>query len=666
MSDSPRLVTCGLPYTNGSCHLGHLRTYVPADMYVRYLRHRGEEVVFICGSDNHGTPIVVSAEAQGTTPAELSRRYHDHFDATFRRMNVVFDHFGMTDGPTNHNRTQAIVKVLEERGYIYKERVQQSYCPNCQRFLPDRYVKGLCPHCGAEARGDECDQGCGKHLEPGEIREPICTVCNTEAQLREQEHYFFRLSTFAPFLVEHLAGLQGTANARNYAQGWVREGLRDWCITRTLDWGVRYPGRDDLVVYVWVDAPIGYISFTEEWAAAHGTDWKRYWCGGGEITHFIGGDITYHHCIFWPALLKAAGFGLPTAVVASGMLKVDDHKFSKSRGYVVWTNEDYLDLGLPADCLRYYLLAYTSHTKELNFSWRAFADRVNNELVNTFGNFVHRTLHFAHTRLGGVPTCSPREDVIVEIRQAVTAIDEAMEAYEFKTAVDAVLALAASGNTLIQSNAPWKLIKTDPDAAAQVIADALQVVRALAVLIDPVMPETGRTIWEMLGLPDSIENERLEDCTRPLPPGPLAMPTPLFSRIEETQVERLDALLAARVAEAESRSCTPSDEGPLLSFDEFARMELVVGRVITAEPIKKSKKLLRLVVDIGTEERQIVAGIAQFYTPDELVGTDVIVIANLAPAVLFGIESRGMVLAAGDEASILVPKRTVAPGTRVR
>ncbi|KAF5065708.1 Methionine--tRNA ligase [anaerobic digester metagenome] len=484
--------------------------------------------------------------------------------------------------------------------------------------------------------------------------------------MREQEHYFFRLSSFAPFLEEHLEGLQGTVNARNYAQGWVREGLRDWCITRTLDWGVRYPGRDDLVVYVWVDAPIGYISFTEEWAAEHGTDWKRYWCGSGEITHFIGGDITYHHCIFWPALLKGAGFGLPTAVVASGMLKVDDHKFSKSRGYVVWTNEDYLDLGLPADCLRYYLLAYTSHTKELNFSWRAFADRVNNELVNTFGNFVHRTLHFAHTRLGGIPACPPREEVLNEIRQTLTAVDEAMEAYEFKTAVDAVLALAASGNTLIQSNAPWKLIKTDADAAAQVIADALQVVRALAVLIEPVMPETGRAIWSMLGAPGAIADERLASCTTPLTPGPLVMPTPLFSKIEDKQVAELDALLAARVAEAESRSCKPSLEEPPLSIDEFSRMELVVGRVLSAEPIKKSKKLLRLVVDIGAEERQIVSGIAQFYSPEELVGTDVVVIANLAPAVLFGVESRGMILAAGDEASLLVPQRSVAPGTRVR
>ena len=234
-------------------------------------------------------------------------------------------------------------------------------------------MEGICPHCGTPARGDECDQGCGKHLEPGEIKEPVCKVCGTKAEFRDQEHYFFRLSEFKDFLLPFLENLRGTSNAKNYAIGWIKDELHDWCITRTLDWGVKFPGSDDLVVYVWVDAPIGYIAFTEEWAKKTGNDWKRYWCGENRVTHFIGGDIIYHHCIFWPALLKGAGYGVPHAIVASGMVKVDDHKFSKSRGYVVWTNDDYLDKGLPADYLRYYLLAYTSHTKELNFSWKVFS-----------------------------------------------------------------------------------------------------------------------------------------------------------------------------------------------------------------------------------------------------------------------------------------------------
>jgi methionyl-tRNA synthetase len=290
MRERPVLVTCGLPYTNGPCHLGHLRTYVPADFYVRYLRRSGEPVVFICGSDNHGTPIVVSAENAGVSPRALSEKYHAHFHQTFTRMGVIFDHFGMTDDPTNHQRTRSMVNRLIENGYVYSKIIQQSYCRKCRRFLPDRYVEGICPHCGMPARGDECDQGCGRHLEPGEIREPTCMVCGTKAESRDQEHYFFRLSEFKDFLLGYLDTLSGTLNARNYALGWVKDELRDWCITRTLDWGVKFPGRDDLVVYVWVDAPIGYISFTEEWAEQAGTSWKDCWCGEPtRITHFIGG-----------------------------------------------------------------------------------------------------------------------------------------------------------------------------------------------------------------------------------------------------------------------------------------------------------------------------------------------------------------------------------------
>ncbi len=349
------------------------------------------------------------------------------------------------------------------------------------------------------------------------------------------------------------------------------------------------------------------------------------------------------------------------------MVKVDDHKFSKSRGYVVWTNEDYLDLGLPADCLRYYLLASTSHTRELNFSWRAFADRVNNELVNTFGNFVHRTLHFAHTQFGGIPAVAASAPVLAAIEETRAAVDEAMTAYEFKNAVDAVMALAAHGNNLIQANAPWKLVKTDPAAAAQVIADALQLTKALALLVDPVMPEAAGRIWSMLGQPGKVTDHLLDETTVRLAPAPLALPTPLFARLEEKQVAGLEALLATRVAEAEGRAAcgAAAPEAPL-TIDEFSRMELVIGRVLQAEPVRKSKKLLRLVVDIGREERQIVSGIAGLYAPEELVGRDVVVIANLAPATLFGIESRGMILAAGDEASLLVPLRPVAPGTKVR
>ncbi len=657
------LVTCGLPYTNGPCHIGHLRTYVPADFYVRFLRMLGEEVVFICGSDNHGTPIVVSAEEAGVTPRALSEQYHQHFRDTFLRMGVEFDHFGMTDDPANHNRTREIVSTLLRKDFIYPAVVQQSYCPKCHRFLPDRYVEGTCPHCGKPARGDECDQGCGRYLEPGEIQDPTCMVCGSRAENREQEHYFFRLGRFQEFLTGYLAHVGGTANARNYALGWVKEGLRDWCITRTLEWGVRFPGRDDLVVYVWVDAPIGYIAFTEEWASRNGRDWREWWTGDSKVIHFIGGDIIYHHGIFWPALLKGADLAPSQAIVASGMVKVDDHKFSKSRGYVVWTNDDYLDRGLPADYLRYYLLSYTSHTKELNFSWKVYGERVNNELVNTFGNFTYRSLHLATRDFGGIPDVPVTEEVISEIERAVTTVTDAVRSYEFKAAVDGVLTLAAFGNNYIQSNAPWKLAKEDPAREKEVIRNCLQVTKALALLVAPVMPDAGQRLWSMLGFDDKVSSHRIDEVTVPLPARALPVPSPLFAKIDPKQVAELDALLAVRVKEAQDKS----KKQECLSIEEFARMEILVGTVLSAEPVKGSKKLLVLQVDVGeTKPRRIVSGIAPFYQVSDLVGQQVALLANLQPATIFGIESCGMILAAGEEASLLVPKKPVVPGTKVR
>jgi methionyl-tRNA synthetase len=662
MSDRPLLVTCGLPYTNGPCHIGHLRTYVPADFYVRYTRRTGRDVVFVCGSDNHGTPVVVSAEEAKTTPRQLCEKFHAHFDETFKRMGVRFDHFGMTDDLPNHHRTQAIVKSLIRNGHVYAKVIHQAYCPRCRRFLPDRYVEGVCPHCGTLARGDECDQGCGRHLEPGEIREPACLVCGTKAEYRDQEHYFFRLGDFRDWLLEYLERLEGTANARNYALGWVREELHDWCITRTLDWGVKFPGRDDLVVYVWVDAPIGYISFTEEWADQSGKDWKEYWCGKTAVTHFIGGDIIYHHCIFWPALLKGAGYGEPHAVVASGMVKVDDHKFSKSRGYVVWANEDYLDQGLSPDYLRYYLLSYTNHTRELNFSWKLFGERVNNELVNTLGNFLYRSLFFAHKEFGGVPGGEAAGEVLAEIKKCFATVDAATNVYEFKAAVDGMMALAVFGNNYIQSNAPWKLVKTDREAAAHVVRNCLQLVKALAIIAEPVMPGKMQAVWEMLGEEGSLSDVPLHMALDAIPERSLSVPRPLFEKLDEKKIAELDTLLTARVLEAERKNAR---ELPV-PIEEFCRMDLRIGKVTAAERVPKSKKLLVLQIDLGGETRQIVSGISQFYTPEQLVGMSVVVMANLEPATIFGIESRGMILAAGDEASILIPLRAVPPGTKIR
>ena len=664
MSGKPLLVTCGLPYTNGPCHIGHLRTYVPADFYVRYMRRSGEEVVFVCGSDNHGTPIVISAEREGSTPRELSERYHEHFYETFRRMEVIFDRFGMTDDAMNRDTTRSLVERLIANGYVYSKTISQSYCPECERFLPDRYVEGVCPHCGAVARGDECDQGCGQHLEPGEIKDAICKICGGKAESREQEHYFFKLSAFRDFLLDYLPTLGGTATARNYALGWVKELLHDWCITRTMEWGVPFPGSDDLVVYVWVDAPIGYISFTKEWAESAGADWKDYWCGDDtRVAHFIGGDIIYHHCIFWPALLKGAGYGLPSAVVASGMVTIEGKKFSKSRGYVVWTNDDYLDQGLPADYLRYYLLSYTNHTKELDFSWKVYAERVNKEIVGTLGNFLYRTMYFAEKEFAGVPDRAPQPAILEEIERSLAGIDAAMRDYDFKNAVDSMMALASFGNAYIQNNAPWKLIKEDRAAAQQVIADCLQIVKALVLVFQPLMPDAMQRAWTMLGYGDDIAAHPIAEATAPVGARALPKPSPLFAKIEEAQVNDLEKVLNKRVDAANAANAKKTNT---VSIEEFGKLEIRVARVVSAEPIKGSKKLYKLAVDLGGEKRQVVSGIAQFYSPGELVGKDVAMIVNLAPATIFGVESRGMILAAGDEASLLVPLRPVRPGTPVR
>jgi methionyl-tRNA synthetase (EC 6.1.1.10) len=665
--NDPILVTCGLPYANGPAHIGHLRTYVPADIFVRALRRMGHDVLFICGSDAHGTPIVVNAESRGMSPRELVEFYHKHFEDVFRSINVRFDYFGCTDDPSNHHRTQEIVRALMERGHVYPKEIELAYCPRCERFLPDRYVEGICPYCGVPARGDECDQGCGRHLEPGEIKDAVCKVCGTRAEYRKQTHYFFRLSAFREFLLDYLQRLGGTASARNYALEWVRQELKDWCITRNMSWGVKFPGSEDLVVYVWVDAPIGYISFTEEWCKAHGVPWERYWRGKSRIIHFIGGDIVYHHCIFWPAMLEGAGYTLPSDVVASGMLKIDDKKFSKSRGYVVWVKDDYLDQGLEPDYLRYYLASYTSHTKEVNFSWKILQEKVNTELVGAFGNFLNRAVTFAVKNFDGkVPEGELDPEVMKRIEMSVGDVSSSLMEYEFKRASDAVLSLADYANTYFQSHEPWKLIRSDRRAAGSVLRNCLQMVKAMIILMEPFMPSRMAVAWKQLGM-ESLDDIQFRDAVQPIPEGhPLGTPKILFSRIEDSTVKRLEEIFRERVRRAEGAG-EKVKEKPVIPFDQFKALDLRVGTVLEAERIKGSDKLLRLIVDIG-EKRQIVAGIAKMYKPEELVGRQVVVVANLEPVKIFGVESRGMLLAAdiNGDAVLLKPDKEVPAGCGIR
>jgi methionyl-tRNA synthetase len=666
-----KLITCGLPYANGKAHIGHLRTYVPADVYVRYLRMFGEDVIFVCGSDCHGTPIVINAEKEGLEPKKLVDIYHDHFLKVFKEINVEFDYFGRTDAKYHHQRTQEIVKRLLNNGYIYPKEIELAYCPSCERFLPDRYVEGACPYCGAMARGDECDQGCGRHLEPGEILEARCKICGAKAIYRKQKHYFFRLTEFKEFLLNFLDELRGTENALNYARQWVTMELKDWCITRNLEWGVRFPG-EDLVVYVWVDAPIGYISFTER-ACEGKMDWKNVWLKKEvEIIHFIGLDIVYHHCIFWPALLRGANYSLPDAVVASGMVKVEGKTFSKSRGYVVWLEDDYLESGLNTDFLRYYLVNYTSHQKDLNFSWLVFADKVNNELIANLGNFLYRVTHFAWKNFGKI---SPEIDdaALNAVQRAIEKIRDAIQRWEFKIASDALLELSSFGNNYFQHAKPWELIKSDREECEKVVATCLQLAKAIVILSYPVLPKTMSDFSKFLGF--EVKDARVEDALK-VEPFKVTRPKIPFAKILPEKIADLEDKMHRRILLAEKGAeeveikvkAEVKERMNEVSFEEFKRLDLRIGKILKAERVERSKKLLRLEVDVGGEIRQIVAGMAEYYEPKDLEGKLVPILANLKPAKLMGVESRGMILAAdrNGEPILLHPDKDVKAGTRIK
>ena len=657
-----KLVTCGLPYANGKAHIGHLRTYIPADVYVRYQRLKGEEVIFVCGSDSHGTPIVINAEQQGLTPKQLVDIYHKHFQEIFKALDIEFDFYGRTDSEYHHRRTREIVERLLEKGYVYPKEVELAYCPKCDRVLPDRFVEGICPYCGEIARGDECDQGCGRHLEPGEILKPKCKICGTPAVYRKQKHYYFKLTAFKDFLENFIENLRGTENALNYAREWIRKELKDWCITRNLEWGVKFPLDESLVVYVWVDAPIGYISFTEKACEKLGKDWRDIWIrGNAEIIHFIGLDIVYHHCIFWPAMLKGADYALPSAVIASGMVKVEGKKFSKSRGYVVWVEEDYLRSGFSPDYLRYYIVNYTSHQKDLNFSWNVFKEKVNNELIATLGNFIYRVLHFAWRNFGKV-RMEVEGEVIEQIRLAKEKIERSIDYWEFKEASDAFMELASYGNSFFQMSKPWDLIKEDKEAAERVIASGLAIVRALAILAYPVLPRAMAKVADAIGL--DLENVKLDDVLEIPKEIEVKKPEIPFEKIEDEKIEKLEKVMMERISAAEK-----AEKGEeRIDIKDFEKLDLRVGRILKAERIKGSKKLMRLEVDIGNEVRQIVAGIADSYGEEELVGKFVVVLANIKPAKIMGVESDGMILAADVDGKpvLLTPERGVKPGVRIR
>ena len=703
-TDDPAVVTCGLPYANGDLHIGHLRTYVGGDVYARGLETLGQETAFVCGSDMHGTPVAVNADKEGVSPEEFALDWHETYEETFPQFDIEFDNYGHTHDETNTETTKEIVRELAANGHIYEKEIMVAYDPIDDQHLPDRYVEGTCPYCGETARGDECDDGCQRHLEPGEIEDPVSSITGNPAEYHERTHKFFEVSEFEDYLTDFLDRLDGTSNAQNQPREWIESGLQDWCITRDLDWGIDYPDdaadadgddADDLVLYVWVDAPIEYISSTKQYTDRVGSDvydWEQPWKEDGEIVHVIGRDIIQHHAIFWPAMLNGAGYVEPRAIMASGFVTLGGKGFSTSRDRAVWADE-YLDEGFHPDLLRYYLATNGGFQQDVDFSWDKFRDRVNTELVGTLGNFVYRSLLFAARNYGGAPDATVSEAVDDRISEAVADFESAINDYSIRKAGNAAIDLAGFGNEYIQRNEPWKLTDDDPEQAEQVIYDCVQLSKALAVLFQPVAPETCDRLWSQLG-----EDGNVADATvavaREAPQGEFDEPDELFDKIEAERVEELNEKLDQRVAdatddepEADAADVDDTDETMTddttddtdtqaadletlteerISFEDFQELDIRVGEIIDAEGVEDADKLAKLQVDIGHEERQLVAGIKQLHDLDSLSGTRVIIVANLEKAELFGVESNGMLLAAGEEADLLTTHGDAAVGTRIQ
>ncbi|MFB6292985.1 MAG: methionine--tRNA ligase [Halonotius sp.] len=700
-TDDPAVVTCGLPYANGDLHVGHLRTYVGGDVYARALETLGQETAFVCGSDMHGTPVAVNADKEGVSPEEFALDWHETYEETFPQFDIEFDNYGHTHDATNTELTQEIVRELAANGHIYEKEIMVAYDPIEDQHLPDRYVEGTCPYCGETARGDECDDGCQRHLEPGEIEDPVSSITGNPAEYHERTHKFFEVSEFEDYLTEFFDRLEGTSNAQNQPREWIESGLQDWCITRDLDWGIDYPedaegeedsdeDGDDLVLYVWVDAPIEYISSTKQYSERVGSDtydWEEAWKDSGEIVHVIGRDIIQHHAVFWPAMLDGADYNEPRAIMASGFVTLGGKGFSTSRDRAVWADE-YLDEGFHPDLLRYYLATNGGFQQDVDFSWDKFRDRVNTELVGTLGNFVYRSLLFAARNYGGAPDATVSEEVDERISEAVADFESAINEYSIRKAGNAAIELAGFGNKYIQRNEPWKLTDDNPERAEQVIYDCVQLSKALAVLFQPVAPETCQRLWDQLGEDGTVADATVDDASA-APQGEFEEPDELFAKIEAERVEELNAKLEERVDEAtddESDADDAADEGdeasdgdadtddvdlePIvedrISFEEFQELDIRVGEVIEADPVEDADELARLQVDIGHEIRQLVAGIKQLHDLDALPGTRVIIVANLEKAELFGVESNGMLLAAGEKADLLTTQGESPPGTRIQ
>jgi len=641
-------ITSALPYANGPCHLGHMRsTYIPADIYARYNRMKGKDVIFVCATDEHGTPIAVRAEQEGKEPIEVAGRYYEMIKNDLDNCSISLDNFTRTTDPKHYEISQNFFLKLHKKGYIYEKIIKQPYCKECARFLPDRYVEGTCPNCGGEARGDHCET-CGRHLEPIQIIEPTCLICKSTPEIRESKQYFFELSKLQDQLKEWvISNNYLPPNVKNYTLQWLKEGLKDWILTRDMEWGIPVPLEDaeGKIIYVWGEAFLGYISSAAQWSEKTGKPWEEYW--NDQAIHFIGKDIIYHHSIFWPALLMAYECKLPHTIIAGEYLSLEGMKMSTSKNWVIWVS-DFLKT-FDSDTLRYYLIVNAPLSRDTDFSWDDFQRRVNDELADVLGNFLHRTFTFT-TRFfeGKIPEPSDFDEYDREFESKIKAlpkiVGDFIENFKFREGLIEIIKLAKYGNKYFNDKEPWKTVKTNNKTAKNCLYLSNQLAKALAVTLVPYIPVKTQEIFKTLNIENNCNWDNAADF---IPAGhELGEANPIFLKVEDDVIKNEKQNLYKNLKDVN----TMKDE---ISIDDFATMDLRVGKIVQAENIKKSDKLLKLMVDIGEKQIQVVAGVAKKYSPEEVLNKTVIVLVNLPPAKLFGIKSEGMLLATDNNMSLL-------------
>jgi methionine--tRNA ligase len=670
------LVTAALPYANGGVHIGHLAgVYVPADIYVRYLRLRGRDVLFICGSDEHGVPITIRAKKEGVTPQDVCDRYHKLIKESFEKFGISFSIYSRTTSDVHAKTATEFFEKLYEKGEFIEQESEQYFDEEAKTFLADRYIKGECPHCGnPDAYGDQCEK-CGKDLSPTELINPHSTISGSKPVLRTTKHWYLPLDKAQPWLEKWILADHSDwrSNVVGQCKSWFDMGLKPRAVTRDLDWGIPVPveGAEGKVMYVWFDAPIGYISNTRELLP---NDWEKWWKSQDtRLVHFIGKDNIVFHCIVFPAMLKAEGsYILPDNVPANEFLNLEDDKISTSRNWAVWLHEYVEEFPGKQDVLRYVLTANAPETKDNNFTWKDFQARNNNELVAVYGNFVNRALVLTQKYFGGkVPPCGELteqdKEIIAEFRDVKTKVEELLEKFRFRDAQKEAMNLARIGNKYLADSEPWKVFKTDPKRVETILNLSLQLVANLAIAFEPFLPFSSEKLRNMINMPD-LKWDNLGQTDLLAAGHELNKPELLFEKIEdevvEAQIKKLEETKKANEAANYKAAPIRAD----VDIEEFSKMDLRVGTVLECEKVPKADKLLRFLIDDGLEKRQILSGIAKYYKPEELLGKQVVFIANLPARKLRDLDSQGMILSAVNNdgsLSVVTVDRPVKPGSEV-